>query len=332
MDLDFSGAAAPTGNPEAEFLRDAVVDPTRPERLFAAVAQPRCLDQACSRAESAIRIYRSTDGGVEWIRQEVSSLGPYSLLNTRYADPGAVYVPRIRFAIAPSNPDVIVMAFRDEQIVRPRVYRSTNAGAQWSEISPPITSLTWPLAVAFSPADANTIYVGSSGVQRTTNGGATWSAMSPTHVDQTVLAFNAAGTLISGNDGGIYINTTGTSFAAMHGSLQITEFYSVSSHPSNGLLLAGGTQDNGTLIFQGNLGWSLITGGTAATPSSTRARRIGSCTRKSSGSSSAPTMCFNSSAARPAAAWLAPAASIAASPGRSSRAWGWTRRIRPRSG
>ncbi len=261
VDLDFSGAAAPTGNPEAEFLRDAAVDPTRPERLYAAVAQPRCLDQACSRAESAIRIYRSLDGGVEWIRQEVSSLGPYSLLNTRYADPGAVYVPRIRFAIAPSNPDVIVMAFRDEQIVRPRVYRSTNAGAQWSEISPPITSLTWPLAVAFSPSDANTIYVGSSGVQQTTNGGANWSAMSPTHVDQTVLAFNAAGTLISGNDGGIYINTTGTSFAAMHGSLQITEFYSVSSHPSNGLLLAGGTQDNGTLIFQGNLGWSLITGG-----------------------------------------------------------------------
>ena len=47
----------------------------------------------------------------------------------------------------------------------------------------------------------------------------------------------------------------------MHGSLSITEFYSVSSHPSNGLLLAGGTQDNGTLVFQGNLGWSLITGG-----------------------------------------------------------------------
>ena len=75
---------------------------------YAAVAQPRCLDQPCSRAESTIRIYRSIDGGVEWIRQDVSSLGPYSLLNTRYADPGAVYVPRVRLAIAPSNPDVVV--------------------------------------------------------------------------------------------------------------------------------------------------------------------------------------------------------------------------------
>ncbi len=261
VDLDFSGAKAPTRNPEAQFLRDAAVDPTRPERLFVAVAQPRCVDQACSRAESAIIVYRSVDGGGQWIRQDVSSLGPYSLENTRYADPGAVYVPRVRFAIAPSNPNVIALAFRDEQIIRPRVYRSTDAGGQWTEISPPITALTWPLAVAFSPTDANTLFVGSNDVHRTTNGGQTWTTMSRTHVDQTVLAFNANGVLISGNDGGIYLNTAGTNFTAIHGSLGITEFYSVSSHPTNGLLLAGGTQDNGTLVFQGNLGWSLITGG-----------------------------------------------------------------------
>ncbi|HYN06438.1 MAG TPA: hypothetical protein VES67_03515 [Vicinamibacterales bacterium] len=261
IDLDFAGAAAPTRNPETEFLRDAAVDPTRPDRLYAAVAQPRCLDADCTRAQSTIFMYRSADGGVQWTRQEVASLGPYSLGNTRYADPGAVYVPRVRLAIAPSDPDVVAMAFRDEQIVRPRVYRSTNAGAQWTEISPPITSLTWPLALVFSPTDPNTIYVGSSGVHRTTNGGQTWSVMGSTHVDQTVLAFSANGTLISGNDGGIFLNTAGTNFAAMHGSLSITEFYSVSSHPSNGLLLAGGTQDNGTLVFQGNLGWSLVTGG-----------------------------------------------------------------------
>jgi photosystem II stability/assembly factor-like uncharacterized protein len=261
VDLDFAGPAAPTRNPEAEFLRDAAVDPTRPERLYAAVAQPRCLNAECTSAESTIRMYRSTDAGASWTRQDVSALGPYSLVNTRYADPGAVYVPRVRLAIAPSNPDVVVLAFRDEQIGRPRVYRTTNAGEQWAEISPPQNGQTWPLALAISPSDANTIYIGSSGVLRTTNGGGSWTAMSNTHVDQTVLTFNANGTLVSGNDGGIYVNTTGTGFAAIHGSLQITEFYSVSSHPSNGLLIAGGTQDNGTVIFQGNLGWSLITGG-----------------------------------------------------------------------
>lgn len=261
VDLDFAGPAAPTRNPEAEFLRDAAIDPARPDRLYVAVAQPRCLDTECTRAQSTIFMHRSIDGGLQWTRQEVAALGPYSLENTRYADPGAVYVPRVRLAIAPSNTDVVAMAFRDEQIIRPRVYRSTNAGDQWAEVSPNITSLTWPLAFVFSPTDASTMYVGSSGVHRTTNGGQTWTAMGATHVDQTALAFNAAGTLISGNDGGIYRNASGTNFTAMHGTLSITEFYSVSSHPSNGLLLAGGTQDNGTLVFQGNLGWSLITGG-----------------------------------------------------------------------
>ena len=32
-------------------------------------------------------------------------------------------------------------------------------------------------------------------------------------------------------------------------------------HPSNPLLIAGGTQDNGNVVFQGTLGWSLYTGG-----------------------------------------------------------------------
>src|SRR5262245_32247005 len=212
VDLDFAGAAAPTQNPAAEFLREAAIDPRRPERLYAAVAQPRCLDAECLRAESAIRVYRSVDSGGSWARVEVGSLGPYPLDNTRYADPGAVYVPRIRLAIAPSNTDVVALAFRDEEIRRPRVFRSTTAGAQWAEISPPITSLTWPLALAISPTDPNTLYVGSSGVHRTTDGGQSWTMMNGTHVDQTVLTFNASGTLISGNDGGIYTNTTGAAF------------------------------------------------------------------------------------------------------------------------
>jgi hypothetical protein len=76
-----------------------------------------------------------------------------------------------------------------------------------------------------------------------------------------VLTFDAGGQLVVGNDGGIFRATTGTAFAPLHLSLPITEFYSVAAHPTNPLLIAGGTQDNGTVIFQGSLGWSLITGG-----------------------------------------------------------------------
>jgi photosystem II stability/assembly factor-like uncharacterized protein len=261
-DLDFGGADVPTRNPEAQFLRDAVVDINRPDRLFVAVAQPHCLDSSCSRADSAISIYRSFDAGGHWDRQDVGALAAYSLANTRYADPGAVYVPRVRVAIAPSSPDTIAVAVRDESIGRPRVFRSANAGDQWAETSlPPASSLTWPLGLVFSPSDASTIYLGSNSLYRTTNGGQSWTALGSTHADNIVLTFNASGVLVVGNDGGIFIATTGVAFAALHGSLPITEFYSVAAHPSNGLLIAGGTQDNGTALFQGNLGWSLVVGG-----------------------------------------------------------------------
>jgi photosystem II stability/assembly factor-like uncharacterized protein len=260
-DLDFAGAEAPNLNPDVEFLRDAVVDPVRPNRLVAAVARPQCLDEPCTQATTTVAIYRSFDAGEHWSRQQIGTLAPYPLVNTRYADPGAVYVPRVRLAIAPSNPDVLAIAFRDETLNRPRVYRSVDGGDVWTETAPAARSLTWPLALAFSPTDANTMYVGSSGVHRTVDGGANWLNLPSTHVDNIDLQFTAAGTLVVGNDGGIYRATADGGFTALHQALPITEFYSIAAHPTNGLVLAGGTQDNGTVIFQGSLGWSLLTGG-----------------------------------------------------------------------
>jgi len=264
VDLDFAGADAPTLNPETPYLRDVALDPTRPDRLLAVVVQPRCLNGECTVMESAVSAYQSFDGGVRWTATVLTVLGAYDLtddLAVRYADPGAVYVPRARVAIAPSAPDTLAVAVRDLLLNRPRVFLSTNAGESWAETAPPSTALTWPLALAFSPTDANTMYVGSSGVYRTTNGGQSWANLTPTHADNITFAFTADGTPLIGSDGGVYAGTTGTTLTVLHRALPITEFYSVSAHPTNALLLAGGTQDNGTLIFQGNVGWSLITGG-----------------------------------------------------------------------
>ncbi len=264
VDFDFAGASAPADNPEAPYLRDAVIDPTRPERLYAVVAQPRCLDAACGRMESAIVAYRSFNGGANWTSHTLTTVGEYVLaddLNVRYADPGAVYVPRARVAIAPSAPDTVAIAVRDLVRAQPRVFRSTTAGDEWTETTPPATSLTWPLALAFSPTDANTMYVGSNAAYRTTNGGQSWSTLSPTHADNIIVTFTADGVPLIGSDGGLYRGGTGTSLTVLHHKLPITEFYSVATHPSNPLLMAGGTQDNGTLVYQGAVGWSLITGG-----------------------------------------------------------------------
>ena len=261
IDLDFAGPTAATQNPQALYLRDATLDPTRPDRLFAAVAQPTCLDGPCDMLNSVVSLYRSFDGGAHWTSQNLAAITPYSVVNTRYADPGSIYVPRARVAVAPSQPDTIAIAFRDVQLNHPRVLLSPDAGDHFAETPPPATSLTWPLGLAFSPTDAKTLYVSSDLVYRSTNAGLTWTTINNNHADNIVVTFAADGTLVIGGDGGIYTGPASQPVRVIDGTISITEFYSIAVHPANPLLLAGGTQDNGTAAFQGPLGWGMVIGG-----------------------------------------------------------------------
>ena len=261
VELDFAGANAPAHNFQAEYIRDAVIDPTRPDRLFVATATPRCLDAACTRADSAITLHRVI-GGRDTARAIVTvPASPAPQL--RYADPGPVYVMRVRLAISKTSPDVMALALRDETVTRVRVFRSTTAGEDWAETAAlGLNSVTWPLDIAFAPTDADTMYVASNSVYRTSNGGQSWTPFANPHSDNISIAFNPAGALLVGGDGGLWTSVNGAPFTAVHGRLpSITEFYSIATHPTRPLLLAGGTQDNGTAILQGALGWSLITGG-----------------------------------------------------------------------
>ena len=131
------------------------------------------------------------------------------------------------------------------------------------------------------PTDANTIYVASNGVYRTTNGGQSWVSLGPFHSDNIALTFNANRQLLVGGDGGLYLNSAGTTLVPQHTALPITEFYSIAAHPTNGLLMAGGTQDNGTVQFQGSLGWYKIVGGDGGDVVFDPIRSQSSCTRKS---------------------------------------------------
>src|SRR6185436_14285999 len=110
VDLDFAGASAPAQYPEAPYLRDATLDPTNPNRLLAVVVQPKCLNSDCTLMESAVAAYRSFDAGARWSAQTLTTLRDYVItdgLAVRYSDPGPVYVPRARVAIAPSTPDTM---------------------------------------------------------------------------------------------------------------------------------------------------------------------------------------------------------------------------------
>ena len=250
-------ASAPT-------IRDIAVDPTQGSNLFVVVAEPACVTSACANATATIALYRSVNSGTNWTRGTIATAGQYIVPNRRHTEIFGPYTPRARVAIARTNASVVALAFLDDALVRPRVYRSTDAGETFGEVAAPqaTSEFVWPLALAISPTNASEMYVGNNSIARSTDGGASWTRLGAPHGDQTTLVFNATGTLIVGNDGGIFRFTASNStFTAINNTLSVTELYMVAAHPSNPLMLTAGAQDNGGIQFRGALGWSLYHGG-----------------------------------------------------------------------
>jgi photosystem II stability/assembly factor-like uncharacterized protein len=264
VDFDFTDASIPT-NIETPVIRDGMLDPSRPDRLFVAVATPHCLDAGCAMATSNIAVLRSVDVGGHWERHDIATAGPYPTVPIRDGDIGGPSLPRMRLAIAPSNPDLMGLAFLDAAAGRPRLFLSADGGTAWSEIAMPVQGqLVWSLGFAFNPVNPTIMFVTNGNVSATTNGGQDWFTLPYTHGDNIVVAFTASRGIINANDGGVFRYLTFTSSASLNRTLSITECYSIAAHPSNALLMASGTQDNGVLHFTGSLGWSEFVGGDGA--------------------------------------------------------------------
>jgi photosystem II stability/assembly factor-like uncharacterized protein len=138
---------------------------------------------------------------------------------------------------------------------------SKDRGARWSEATSPAT---YPAAsfggiVSFAPDDAETMYFGHLQLWKSTNGGVTWVS-NPTapHADISSVVFDASKRVIVGSDGGI-ARLDATKWTSLNKSLDITQAYSVSAHPTWASIVAAGTQDTGTVELLGPLGWHELT-------------------------------------------------------------------------
>jgi photosystem II stability/assembly factor-like uncharacterized protein len=260
-DQDFTSVTTKRA-PDAPTIRDFAIDLSRPNRIFVAAAEPLCANESCTRATATMVLHRSTDSGGVWDRVVFGTTGAYTVPDRRHTEIFGPYTPRARISIAASSPDVMGIAFLDDGIQRVRVMKSANQGTTWTETSSAAsTGYVWPVAFAISPTNPDEFYLASNTVIRSTNAGASWTVVGSPHADNIQLVFTAGGQLIVSNDGGIYRQTSATSFASMNNTLSITEHYAVAVHPENPLLMASGTQDNGGIHFRGALGWSLFHGG-----------------------------------------------------------------------
>lgn len=243
-------------------VTDLVIDSAVPTTLYAAVGHIF--------GDAGNGIYKSVDSGQTWVK--LSSGLP--------AAPG-----RISLAISASNPQILAALIANPSdstgggAGAVGGFRSVNGGATWSPYgSVNQSTYGWYLnVVSIKPDAPDTVFYGGLDMSRRVGG--TSTNVTPPHVDCHAIEWDAAGRLLSGDDGGLHRSTNlGGSWTNLNIGLSTIQFYAgLSTHPTNPEFFLGGMQDNGsgrrnnagtqawTHVTGGDGGWTL-TGGTAASP------------------------------------------------------------------
>jgi len=229
---------------------DVAIQPDDPQVIYAAIGHIF--------GSVANGIYKSINGGSTWAKLggglPVSDVG------------------RISLAIAPSSTQRIYAAVTQASsstggsALLNGVFRSDNGGTTWASVSPGnyMATFGWYVnVIGVRPTDADTVFVGGVSLLRSTNAGGNWTAITPPHVDQHAIAWDAAGRMLAGDDGGLHLTTDlGNSWSALNEGLGLVQFYAgLSLDPATGEPAFGGTQDNGTNKRLGPDDWIHVLGG-----------------------------------------------------------------------
>lgn len=232
---------------------DIEVNPSNPNILYAAIMSNG--------------VYRSTDGGYTWTKL------------TNGLPTGGF--GRVEIAISPSSPSILYASFTSiANYGLLGLYKTTDGGNSWTQLTQTPDYLYpqgfYDHCIIVDPTNPNIVYAGGvfpysqsyHGLVMTTDGGSTWTDItiasdgSRLHPDMQALAIDSTGTLWVGNDGGIWKTSLhGASWTNLNSTLGITQFYTLAIHPSYQDSILGGTQDNGTPIYYGSLGWNEISSG-----------------------------------------------------------------------
>lgn len=245
------------------------VDPNNPSIIYAALGY-------AFGGNSTNGVYRSPDGGLTW-----------GLFGNA---PSGATIGRIALAVAPSakvyNSHVLYVATSSPSTYGLQYFgRSDNADAA----TPTFTDLTagtpnflgqqgwYDIVIGVDPANAAVVYASgvvnySTNMQlviRSITSGASWSDISTVggimpHTDSHAMAFDSSSRMLLGNDGGIWrYDPAGPSWTGLNGNLNTIQFYGIGLHPTNALIAIGGSQDNGTGLYNGSLIWTETDGGDA---------------------------------------------------------------------
>jgi len=241
---------------------DLIIDPSNPDKLFAATYQRRRTGCCFVGGGPGSGIWMSTDGGENWDRLEGNGLPNGTMgriaLATTPADPNVIYA-QIEVAADEERPlsdedRAAWEALAEDGEPQPDhqwngVWRSTDGGASWQFRSNENGRPMYFSQIRVSPQDPDLLYTVDQRVAKSRDGGLTWQTLSGFgHVDQHAIWINPDNHdhLMIGNDGSIDVSyDQGVTWESPR-LWAVGQPYHVSVNMERPYRVCTGLQDNGT--------------------------------------------------------------------------------------
>ena len=212
-------------------ISDIVIMPDG-KTLFASAWEQRRNAWAHVRTGPNSGLYRSDDGGDNWVKVEGGLPGDN--------------IGRIALAIAPSDENIIYAVLEHDSL---GFFRSDDGGATWTHKNDKIRTSYWYGRIYVDPADADRVWVMGVYVMETTDGGDNFHPviMKNVHVDHHIAWFDPSDDkhIILGNDGGLYFTHDGGNNWDFVANFPAGQYYDISIDNRDPYWIYGGLQDNG---------------------------------------------------------------------------------------
>lgn len=234
---------------------DVVLDPRDPDVVYAGLYARRRTAWSFTGNSEKGGIFRSDDGGATW-RKLTAGLPPRTGRIGLTAYPRT---PHSLYAVVESDYGGSGRSPWEDRSPSGGLFRSRDRGDTWERLSDFSFRPFYFSRVAVDPEDEKRIYLPGWDLAISDDGGKTFrrSGSEHVHVDFHAIVVNPLDTdqILVGTDGGVYLSHDRGSTWDYLNHVAAGQFYRISADDSDPYRIAGGLQDNGSLMGPSETFW-----------------------------------------------------------------------------